>query len=72
MAEFDIATAILSVSTPGTTFLPAAADAAALARDLNEYITKLVASQRDRLGFFANRPDAPHRRGRCRDRARAR
>ena len=31
MAELNVATAILSVSTPGTTFLPAAAEAAALA-----------------------------------------
>ena len=36
MAELDVDTAILSVSTPGTAFLPNAADAAALARDLND------------------------------------
>jgi 6-methylsalicylate decarboxylase len=37
MAELGVATAILSVSTPGTTFLSDPADAAALARDLNDY-----------------------------------
>jgi predicted TIM-barrel fold metal-dependent hydrolase len=59
MADLDVATAILSVSTPGTTFLPSAADAAALARDLNDYTTNLVASQSDRFGFFATIP-MPH------------
>jgi 6-methylsalicylate decarboxylase len=56
MAELDIATAILSVSTPGTTFLPEAADAAALARDLNDYTAELVAAQPDWFGFFATVP----------------
>ena len=59
MAELDVATAILSVSTPGTTFLPNAADAAALARDLNGYSAALVASDRERFGFFATIP-MPH------------
>ena len=59
MAELDVATAILSVSTPGTTFLPDAADAAALARDLNDYGADLVASAPDRFGFFATIP-MPH------------
>ncbi|BBZ09938.1 amidohydrolase family protein [Mycobacterium branderi] len=59
MAELDIATAILSVSTPGTTFLPGSADAASLARDLNDYTVELVAAQRDRFGFFATVP-MPH------------
>jgi hypothetical protein len=59
MAELDIATAILSVSTPGTTFLSEAAGAAALARDLNDYTAKLVAAQPDRFGFFATVP-MPH------------
>ncbi|GBE65524.1 amidohydrolase [Mycobacterium sp. MFM001] len=53
MAELDIGTAILSVSTPGTTFLSSAADAAALARDLNDYSAELAATQPDRFGFFA-------------------
>jgi predicted TIM-barrel fold metal-dependent hydrolase len=59
MAELGVATAILSVSTPGTTFLPKAADAAALARDLNDYGAQLAASQPDRFGFFATIP-MPH------------
>ncbi|MGB8390989.1 amidohydrolase family protein [Mycobacterium sp.] len=59
MAELDVATAILSVSAPGTTFLPKAGDATALARDLNDYTAALVASQPDRFGFFATVP-MPH------------
>ncbi len=59
MAELDVGTAIISVSTPGTTFLPDPADAAALARDLNDYSANLVASQSDRFGFFATIP-MPH------------
>jgi 6-methylsalicylate decarboxylase len=59
MGELDVATAILSVSTPGTTFLPNRADAAELARDLNDYTADLVASQPDRFGFFATVP-MPH------------
>lgn len=59
MTELDVATAILSVSTPGTAFLPGATDAAALARDLNYYLAELVAAQPDRFGFFATVP-MPH------------
>lgn len=59
MDALDVGTAILSVSTPGTTFLPAAADAAALARDLNDYTSGIVANQPDRFGFFATIP-MPH------------
>ncbi len=59
MAQLDIATAILSVSTPGTAFMPRATDAAALARDLNDYTAALVATQPDRFGFFATVP-MPH------------
>jgi predicted TIM-barrel fold metal-dependent hydrolase len=59
MAELDVATAILSVSAPGTTFLPNAADAAALARDLNDYAAHVVADQHERFGFFATVP-MPH------------
>jgi predicted TIM-barrel fold metal-dependent hydrolase len=58
MAELDVGTAILSVSTPGTTFLPNTADAAALARDLNDYTAELAAAP-DRFGFFATVP-MPH------------
>jgi predicted TIM-barrel fold metal-dependent hydrolase len=59
MDELGVATAILSVSTPGTTILPAAADAAALARDLNDYSSELVAGQPARFGFLATVP-MPH------------
>ncbi|MGV0039971.1 amidohydrolase family protein [Mycobacterium colombiense] len=59
MAALEVSTSILSVSTPGTTFLPAAADAAALARDLNDYTASLIAAQPDRFGFFATVP-MPH------------
>lgn len=59
MAGLDIGTAIVSVSTPGTTFLPDRADAAALARDLNDYTAQLVSAQPDRFGFFATVP-MPH------------
>jgi 6-methylsalicylate decarboxylase len=59
MADLDVSTAILSVSTPGTTFLADAADAAALARDLNDYSATLMTDQPDRFGFFATIP-MPH------------
>jgi 6-methylsalicylate decarboxylase len=59
MAELGICTAVLSVSTPGTTFLTGAADAVALARDVNDYAAELVASQPHRFGFFATAP-MPH------------
>jgi predicted TIM-barrel fold metal-dependent hydrolase len=59
MSALDVGTAILSVSTPGTTFLPNSADAAALARDLNDYLATVVAAQPDRFGFFATVP-MPH------------
>ncbi len=59
MAELNVGTAILSVSTPGTTFLPQAADAAALARDLNDFTAEFVASAPERFGFFATVP-MPH------------
>jgi predicted TIM-barrel fold metal-dependent hydrolase len=59
MAALDIATAILSVSVPGTAFLPQPADAAALARDVNDYSADLVARTPDKFGFFATVP-LPH------------
>ncbi len=61
MKELGVGTAILSVSTPGTAFLPEAADAAALARDVNDYLAELVARQPERFGFFATVP-MPHLR----------
>jgi predicted TIM-barrel fold metal-dependent hydrolase len=59
MATLDVATAILSVSVPGTAFLPRPADAAALARDVNDYSADLVGHSPDRFGFFATVP-LPH------------
>ncbi len=59
MAELNVATAILSVSTPGTAFLPSTSDATSLARDINDYLAGLVAAQPDRFGFFATIP-MPH------------
>jgi 6-methylsalicylate decarboxylase len=59
MAELGVGTAILSVSAPGTTFLPNPADAAALARDLNDHLAAVVAAQPDRFGLFAIIP-MPH------------
>jgi predicted TIM-barrel fold metal-dependent hydrolase len=59
MADLDVGTAILSVSTPGTAFLPNPADAAALARDLNDYTADVCAAHPDRYGFFATVP-LPH------------
>lgn len=59
MAELDVATAIVSVSAPGTTLLPEPADAAALARDVNDFNAELVASNPERFGFFATVP-MPH------------
>ncbi len=59
MSELGVGTAILSVSTPGTTFLSNPADATALARDLNDHLATVVAAQPDRFGFFATVP-MPH------------
>jgi predicted TIM-barrel fold metal-dependent hydrolase len=56
MAGLDVGTAILSVSTPGTAFLPNPVDAAYLARDVNDYAAALAAAQPDRFGFFATVP----------------
>jgi predicted TIM-barrel fold metal-dependent hydrolase len=59
MSELGVGTAILSVSTPGTTFLSDLADATVLARDLNDHLATVVAAQPDRFGFFATLP-MPH------------
>jgi predicted TIM-barrel fold metal-dependent hydrolase len=59
MAELDVAASVLSVSAPATTFVPTAADAAAVARDVNDYSADLVAARPDRFGFFATVP-MPH------------
>jgi predicted TIM-barrel fold metal-dependent hydrolase len=59
MGELNVATAILSVSTPGTAFLPTAKEATSLARDINDYLAELARAQPDRFGFFATVP-MPH------------
>lgn len=59
MAELGVDTAILSVSAPGTTFLPDAASAAALARDANDYGAELVSAHPGQFGLFATVP-LPH------------
>lgn len=59
MDALGVSTAILSVSTPGAGFLPTAADAAALARDVNDYLGGVVAENPGRFGFFATVP-LPH------------
>ncbi|MFC9492700.1 amidohydrolase, partial [Streptomyces hydrogenans] len=53
-------TSILSVSTPGTGFLTAPAEAARLARRLNDHCAALVSDHPGRFGFFAPlpKPDA--------------
>jgi hypothetical protein len=58
MDELGVATAILSVSTPGTTFLSNAADAVALARDLNDY--GAISSHLNRSGSGSSRPSPCH------------
>ena len=59
MGAAGVATAILSVSTPGTAFLPKADEAADLARRLNDSVAKIAAERPERFGFFATLP-APH------------
>ncbi|MER7184241.1 amidohydrolase family protein [Streptomyces hyaluromycini] len=49
-------TAILSVSTPGTGFLADTAEAAALARRLNDFSAALAAEHPGRFGWFATLP----------------
>ena len=45
----------------GTTFLPAAADAAALARDVNDQLAGVVSENPDRFGLFATVPFSARR-----------
>lgn len=56
MDEVGIATAVLSVSAPGTTFLDDPAAAARLAREVNEHGAELVRRHPDRFGHFATVP----------------
>ena len=66
MSEVGIGTAILSVSAPGTTFLPAPADATTLARDLNDYLAGVVAADAGPVRFLRHRSDAARRQVRRR------
>lgn len=50
------ATAIVSVSTPGTSFLTDPGEAAALARRLNDHSASLAARHPGRFGYFATLP----------------
>jgi predicted TIM-barrel fold metal-dependent hydrolase len=59
MDELDIATGMMSLSAPATTFLSDAADAAMLARDVNDFNADVVGTHPDRFGFFATLP-MPH------------
>ena len=53
------ATALVSVSTPGTGFLSDSAETADLARRLNDFSASLVADHPGRFGYFATVP-MPH------------
>lgn len=56
MAQHEIATAILSVSTPGVRIDPSergAAEARAMARRVNEFAAQVVRDHPGRFGFFA-------------------
>ncbi|WP_459548580.1 amidohydrolase family protein [Nocardia sp. X0981] len=61
MNTAGIASAVLSVSTPGTTFLSDSGEAAALARALNDYAAELATAHPEQFGFFATlpMPDVP-------------
>ncbi|WP_326595866.1 amidohydrolase family protein [Streptomyces sp. NBC_01803] len=56
MELLGTATAIVSVSTPGTGFLTDPAEAAALARRLNDHSAALADGHPGRFGFFATLP----------------
>jgi predicted TIM-barrel fold metal-dependent hydrolase len=56
MDEVGSTAAVLSVSTPGTTFLADPIEAAKLARSLNEYGASLVERYPGRFGHFATLP----------------
>ncbi|MGW5134840.1 amidohydrolase family protein [Streptomyces sp. NPDC004135] len=56
MDLLGITTSIVSVSTPGTGFLTEPAEAAGLARRLNDHSTALACDHPGRFGFFATLP----------------
>ncbi|MFC8529960.1 amidohydrolase family protein [Nocardia sp. NPDC057227] len=56
MAGAGIGSAVLSISTPGTTFLSDPAQADQLARSVNDYAAELSAAAPRTFGFFATVP----------------
>ncbi|TCJ96346.1 amidohydrolase family protein [Nocardia alba] len=56
MTTARIGSAILSVSTPGTTFLTDPAEATTLAQALNDYSSEISAAHPGQLGFMATLP----------------
>lgn len=56
MDHLDTAACTLSVSTPGTAFLSDPAEAAALAREINDDVAAVVAEHPQRFGFLASLP----------------
>lgn len=56
MNTAGIASAVLSVSTPGTTFLPDSGAAAAPARGLNDFSAEPVAARPEQFGFVPLSP----------------
>lgn len=59
MDLLQLSSAILSVSTPGTTFLDDPSEAAALAAQVNDFSAGLTTDHPGRFGFFATLP-TPH------------
>ena len=72
MDKAGIATAMLSVTTPGVNFTKARCRARGFAASANEYAAKLVADHPGRFGNFAMLPLTRCRRQFARDRIRAR
>ncbi|MFI8975211.1 amidohydrolase family protein [Nocardia asteroides] len=56
MNESGIGAAVLSVSTPGTSFLADPAEATSLARAVNDYCATVADQEPQRFGFFATVP----------------
>ncbi|MDF3285193.1 amidohydrolase family protein [Gordonia sp. N1V] len=70
MAALSVNAAVLSVSTPGTTFLDDPDQASQLAAQLNDHNADLARQHPDRLGFLATVP-TPHAGPSAREAARA-